>query len=105
MHVVLTEGFVGLRGADDVGNEGGPVFGPFVLENLDEDHVEFGHVDALLLHQLRVRRRLDDQAHDVLLDALALRPRQRLPSRLDHVLQDLSETGGGGRLLGFIASP
>ena len=86
LHVVLTEGLVGLGRPDNIGYEGGPVLGPLVLENVNEDHVEFGDVDFLLFDQLRVRGRLDDQADDILLDALALRSRQRLPSRLDHVL-------------------
>ena len=42
------------------------------------DNVEFGQVGFLLLHQLRVGGGLDDEAHDVLLDPLALAARQNL---------------------------
>ena len=86
LHVVLTERLVGLRRPDDVGYERGPVFGPLVLENVNENHVEFGNVDFLLLHQLCVGGRLNDETNDVFLDALALRSWQSLPSRLNHIL-------------------
>ena len=82
----MAEGFVGLGGSHDVSDKGGPVFGPFVLEDLDEDHIEFGHVHLLLLHQFGVRGRLDDETDDVLFNALALTARKSLPPRLDNVL-------------------
>lgn len=76
-HVVLAEALAGPAGTHDVTDEGGPVLGPFLLQDLQqtsvtllsfqlkkpnaafshlyEDHVEFGDINTLLLWR-KVRR-------------------------------------------------
>ena len=64
---------------------------------LDQNHVEFVEIGLFLFQALPGRAGLDDQADNVLLDALALIPRQHFPPRLDDALQYLE-----GEILGLL---
>ena len=56
---------------------------------LDEDHVEFVEIGLFFLEGLGAGACLDDEADDVLLDALALVTGQNFPPGLDHTLKNL----------------
>ena len=96
-HVILTERLVGSRGADDVRNEGGPVLGPLVLEDLykaascarfynriyeqevigahlNEDHVELPEIDFLTVSDLGLGACLDYKSYNILFNPFALLP-------------------------------
>lgn len=47
-HVVLTEALAGPTRAHDVADEGGPVFGPFLLQDLKESRQEELRVSSLV---------------------------------------------------------
>lgn len=66
---------------------------PLLLDDLDEDDVELGGEEAVLPAAAAVgllrRAARNHQVDDEALDAVALLGRERLPSILDGILQDL----------------
>ena len=91
-HVVLANREVGVAGRDDFVDERGPVVGPFLLENGDEDEVELVEKGLVASQSLLGARALDDELDDEVPDTW-VGPRQ--PTRRRHGRQDRK---GGTRL-------
>lgn len=78
-----------MAGRDDLIDEGRPVVRPLLLEDGNEDQVEFVDQGSLLAQALVGARHLDDELDNKVADALALLAGQNLPPRHDHIVKDL----------------
>lgn len=75
----------------------GPVVRPVLLDDLNENNIELAHEEFLRAIRLLVTRASNHQVDDERLNPYALFGGQRLPSKLDCILEDLQRIKLGVR--------
>jgi hypothetical protein len=83
-HGVLAQRLVGFAGAYNVRDEGRPLVGPVLLQDVNQHEVEFVEVGLFSPKCCLIGGNLNDEVADVGLDAFPLSIRKRAPSTLDH---------------------